>query len=254
MGASPALALNLAAFPFRKYRLLEFEEILKGAADAAAEAGCLVAGGHTIDDNEPKFGLCVIGFASTEALLRKYGARPGDRIVITKPIGTGIFATAIKNETADRELAVPVAASMATLNKAASLAAVAAGLRGATDITGYGLLGHLLEMCSASGAGAEVSFDRIPFFEGVRGLAERGTIPGGTRANLAHVSPSLDLSGEFAETDLLMAADAQTSGGLLLAVPEDKLGALEDSLESAGVFHADIGVFGGPPGRIALKK
>jgi selenide, water dikinase len=254
MGGSPKLALNLAAFPVRKYRLKELEDILNGSAEAAKEAGCLIAGGHTIDDNEPKFGLSVIGFAHPSAILKKDGARPGDRIIITKPIGTGIFATAIKNEKADMELAAPVIASMATLNRTASEAATAHGLKGATDITGYGLLGHLLEMCAASGTGAEIDFNKIPLFEGVKELAEKGMVPGGTKANLSYVTSSLTTSGNISETELLMAADAQTSGGLLLAVPEEKLNAVTEFLDSNNQFYREIGFFTDKKGSIKLRK
>jgi selenide, water dikinase len=254
MGGSPKLALNLAAFPVRKYRLLELEEILAGAAEAAAEAGCIIAGGHTIDDNEPKFGLTVIGFAHPKKLLTKSGAKPGNVIILTKPLGTGIFATAIKNEKADMELAAPVIASMSALNRTASEAAVAAGLKGATDITGYGLLGHLLEMCAASGTGAEIDFDNIPFFDGVKELAEKGFVPGGTRANLSFVSSSLKASENISETEMLMAADAQTSGGLLLAVPEEKLNAVRKFLDSNNQFYKEIGRFTDQKENISLIK
>mgnify|MGYP001766235312 CR=1 FL=1 len=254
MGGEPRLALNLAAFPVKKYRLLELEEILRGAAEAAREAGCLIAGGHTIDDNEPKFGQCVIGFAERNSILKKDGARPGDRIVITKPLGTGIITTAIKNEAAADGIARQAAESMATLNKKASSVAVSAGLKGATDITGYGLLGHLLEMCSASGTGAEVMFDSIPFFDGVRELAGKGLVPGGTRANLSFASACLDPEEGISETELLMAADAQTSGGLLLAVPTDRFDAVADAMERESQLYRAIGTFTDRRGRITLKR
>lgn len=254
MGGTPSLALNITAFPVRKYRLLELGEILRGAAGAAAEAGCLIAGGHTIDDNEPKSGLCVIGFAEMNSLLTKDGSRPGDRILVTKPIGTGIVATAIKNDAIAPSFAEEAVKSMATLNRAASSAAVSSGLKGATDITGYGLLGHLLEMCSASGTGAEIHFNSIPFFDGTRELAEKGIIPGGTRANLSFVSPNLDHEAGVSEAELLMAADAQTSGGLLLAVPPAKLADLGSALRSEGQFYREIGIFNDRAGRISIEK
>lgn len=254
MGGEPKIALNLAAFPVRKYRLLELQEILRGAADAAREAGCLIAGGHTIDDNEPKFGQCVIGFAEKGSLLKKEGARPGDRIIITKPVGTGIIATAIKNGAASPGIAGPVEGSMATLNRKASSIAVSAGLKGATDITGYGLLGHLLEMCSASSAGAEVMFGSIPFFDGIRELAGKGIVPGGTKANLSFVSPCLDAKDNLSETELLMAADAQTSGGLLLAVPADRMDAVSQAMDREGQFYREVGKFTDRKGRITLKR
>ncbi len=254
MGGTPSLALNVTAFPVRKYRLLELGEILKGAAAAATEAGCLIAGGHTIDDNEPKSGLCVIGFADRDALLTKDGSRPGDGIFLTKPIGTGIAATAIKNDIIAPSLAEEVVASMSSLNRAASSVAVSSGLKGATDITGYGLLGHLMEMCSASGTGAEISFDAIPFFPGTRELAEKGVVPGGTKANLSFVLPGLDMRGDLSEPELLMAADAQTSGGLLLAVPRDKIPGLESAMRSAGQFCREIGRFNDRSGKISLAR
>ena len=252
MGGRPTLALNIVLFPTRAHRLDEMLAILKGGADKAVEAGCLVVGGHSVDDPEPKYGMAVVGEAHPARLLWKGAARPGDGILLTKPLGTGILATAFKGDELSESDFAEAVQSMRTLNRASAECATAAGLKAATDVTGFGLVGHLLEMCTESGIGAQVRFSDLPFFEPVERLARAGEIPGGTRTNLASVMPSLDADPSLGEHHLLMAADAQTSGGLLLAVPQDRLALLRAEFERRGQRAWPLGSFVDGPPRIQL--
>jgi len=253
MGGSPTLALNLLNFPARREnRFEEMAAILGGGADKAREAGCLIVGGHTVDDPEPKYGLAVLGMAHPDHLLRKGGARPGDDLYLTKRLGTGILATAFKGGDIGEEAYGPAVASMATLNRSASEAARAAGVTGATDVTGFGLLGHLLEMCREADLSARLSFDSLPFFEGVEREAMEDNVPGGTRSNLAMVSPFLIPSDRLKPHQVLMAADAQTSGGLLLAVPPERREVFESECKSRGQACWRVGRFEEGPLRISL--
>lgn len=252
MGGRPTLALNLVCFPTRTHRLDEMVQILRGGADKAVEAGCLVVGGHTVDDAEPKYGLAVVGEAHPARLLKKGGARPGDLIYLTKPLGTGILSTAFKGGDLDDAGFAEAVASMASLNRAASEAAVEAGLEGATDVTGFGFLGHLLEMCREGGVGARVHLEALPFFAGVEAQALAGNVPGGTVANLAAVKDELVGAEAFPEHLLQMAADAQTSGGLLLAVPPGAAASLEAGLERRGVRRWCVGAFTSEGARLEL--
>ncbi len=254
MGGRPTLALNLVCFPTRTHRLDEMVQILKGGADKAVEAGCLIVGGHTVDDAEPKYGLAVVGEAHPARLLTKGGARPGDLIYLTKPLGTGILSTAFKGGDLDEAGFAEAVASMASLNRAASEAAVEAGLQGATDVTGFGLLGHLLEMCREGGVGARVHVEALPFFDGVEAQALAGNVPGGTAANLDAARPSISIAGTFPEHLLQMAADAQTSGGLLLAVPPGAASSLEAGLERRGVRRWCVGTFTSVAARLELVR
>lgn len=253
MGGKPALALNLAAFPMARYGTDALSAILAGGESKLAEAGCLLGGGHTIEDAVPKFGLAVIGFAKEEDLLRKDGGKPGDQLYLTKPLGTGILTTAFKDGALDEAGLAEAAASMKALNAAASAAALEAGVKAATDITGYGLLGHLFEICEASRVSAEVRFSGLPFFARVEEMALEEEIPGGTYANLDALRSNLDIPERFPEHRLLMAADAQTSGGLLLAVPQEGAGRLEEALARRGCRPWKIGALSQGPARIRLS-
>jgi selenide, water dikinase len=252
MGGKPSLALNLAAFPMARYGTGALQQILGGGEAKLSEAKCLLGGGHTIEDPVPKFGLAVVGFARESQLLRKGSANPGDHLYLTKPLGTGILTTAFKGGTIGEAGLSEAAASMTALNASASEAGVEAGLRAATDVTGYGLLGHLLEICEASGVSAEIRFGALPFFSGVEDLAREEEVPGGTYANLDAARPRLDAPEGFAEHRLLMAADAQTSGGLLLAAPPDRAPAFERSLAARGCRFWKIGSLSEGPPRIRL--
>lgn len=248
MGGTPALALNIAAFPVNRYGSEALHRILEGGESKLAEAGCSLGGGHTIDDPEPKYGLAVVGFAREVELLRKEAGRAGDLLYLTKPLGTGILTTALKGGTIAEEELEEAVASMAALNAAASQAAREVGLRAATDVTGYGLLGHLLEMCEASSVRAELRWADLPFFGGTERLALEDEIPGGTRANLAAARARLSAADSIPEHRLLMASDAQTSGGLLLAASPDRASLLERALSGRDCRFWRVGCLAeGPP-------
>jgi selenide,water dikinase len=213
MGGRPLLAVNLLAWPRDTLPFDLAREVLRGGLDVAREAACHVAGGHSIDDPEPKYGMAVSGVASAKALMRNDAAKPGDALTLTKPLGLGVLNNWHK---ATGETSPEAVATMVALNRDASVAALAAGIRAATDVTGFGLLGHLHKMARASGVTAVVDVAAVPLLAGAREAAAAGYIPGGSRRNLAWVAPSLDPGGYDATTQLLL-ADAQTSGGLLLA-------------------------------------
>lgn len=224
MGGVPRFELNLAAFPTKTLSLDILGAILAGGLDACSREGVLVVGGHTIDDPEPKFGLCVIGTVDPDKVWTKRGARAGDALVLTKAIGTGVLATGFKRSVfgeSDDAYATMVE-SMGTSNGRAAEVARSLDVHGATDVTGYGLLGHLLEMLGALDLDAELSADAVPLLPRARELAEQGTVPGGSTANLAFVAPRVDFAESVPEVLRKLLADAQTSGGLLLAMsPED---------------------------------
>ncbi|MCW2791227.1 MAG: segregation protein [Nocardioides sp.] len=212
MGGEPLLAVNLLAWPRDKIPFELAAEVLRGGADICLAAGTHLAGGHSIDDPEPKYGLAVTGFGRADQLLRNDAATPGTALTLTKPLGLGILNNRHKATGERFEQAV---AAMTTLNRDASRAAVAAGLRAATDVTGFGLLGHLYKMARASGVTAVVDAGAVPYLEGARESLRDGFVPGGSRRNLDWVRPHLDAS--VAEDELVLLADAQTSGGLLVA-------------------------------------
>lgn len=254
MGGKPALALNLMNFPLRTHRPDEMVAILAGGANKAVEAGCTVAGGHTIDDAEPKYGMAVVGFAHPGKLIRKGGAKPGDLLVLTKPLGTGVLATAFKNDALSADEYEPAVAWMTRLNRHAGEAALEAGLSGGTDVTGFGLLGHLLEMCQQASVSAFVYYGTLPFHPHAERLAKEGWVPGGTLANRDCVAPHTDLPQGLPEHNLLLAADAQTSGGLLLAVPPIKMPGFAAAMRGRGQEHWVIGEVSAGPARITLRE
>ena len=249
MGGTPLLALNIAAWPREILPLELLGEVLAGAAAVCREAGCLVAGGHTVDDPEPKFGMAVIGEVHPDRMLTNAAARAGDLLVLTKPIGTGVLTTAFKRDLCGAGYLVPAVESMRKLNAGAARAAVRVGIRAATDVTGFGLLGHLHNMLIASGIGAEIDVDALPLFDGVRDLVTRGAVAGGTRRNLEARSDTA-WGGDVSDTDRILCADAQTSGGLLIAVAEEDARALqrelalEGTLEQAIIGHCHAGTAG----------
>jgi selenide,water dikinase len=213
VGGEPLVALNLLGWPRAKLPTELAGEVLRGGLDAARAAGCLVAGGHSIDDPEPKYGMAVTGLADPDALLRIDAGVAGLPLSLTKPIGSGMLNARHK---ATGEVFEQAIAVMTMLNADASRAALAAGLRCATDVTGFGLLGHLFKLARASGVSAVLNHSAVPLIEGARDAARAGYVPGGTRRNLDWVMPHADF-GDVAEEDLLLLADAQTSGGLLIA-------------------------------------
>lgn len=234
MGATPLLALNIVGFPSGVLPLDYLVEILRGGAEVARLAGVTIAGGHTIDDREPKYGMAVTGTIRPGAQITNATGRPGDLLVLTKPLGTGVIATAIKRGVAEPAVIAAATASMTALNKDASIAARAHGAHAMTDVTGFGLLGHLLEMCRGSGVSAELWVERLPWLPGAAELAREDVVPGGTRRNLDYVDPHTDWEGGFAEWERLLVADAQTSGGLLIALPEAQVASLVSELEERG--------------------
>ncbi len=213
-GGTPVLAVNLLGWPRGVLPVELASEVLRGGLDVAREAGCPVVGGHSIDTPEPLYGMAVTGLAPADRLLRNDAARAGDALTLTKPLGVGVLNNRHK---ATGEVFDAAVASMTTLNAAASVAALAAGVRAATDVTGFGLLGHLHKMARASGVTAVVDVASVPYLEGVRAALAAGFVPGGSRRNLDWVRPSLVVGGSLDDDELVLLADAQTSGGLLLA-------------------------------------
>ena len=240
MGGKPLLALNIACFPEDLPRET-LGRILQGAADAAKEAGVVIGGGHTVKDAELKFGMAVTGTVDETSLLTNAAARPGDALVLTKPIGTGVVTTAAKAQDCDGETLAEAVRTMRRTNRAASEAAVAAGARAATDVTGFGLVGHLTGMMKASGASAKIRSSDVPLLPGARELLERGFAPGGTRANMDAANATTDWGADLGENDRLLLCDAQTSGGLLIAVPQERLADLKAELAARGADAAIIG-------------
>jgi len=222
MGGEPFLALNLLMIPADLAPDVG-AEILRGGIEKAREAGVVVAGGHSVQDREPKYGLVAIGMADPDRLLTKGGARPGDVLVLTKPLGTGVTATALKRGEAGEEDVSEAVAWMKRLNAVAGRMALENDARGVTDISGFGLLGHLDEMVKASGTAAELFAASIPVLRGARGYAAAGQVPGGTKDNRAFFGREVAFDEKVDETERILLFDAQTSGGLLLAVPPERL-------------------------------
>jgi len=233
MGATPFLALNVAAFP--PDLPAEFlGEILRGGAEKARQAGVVVAGGHTIQDKEPKYGLIVLGFVHPEKIMTKGGALPGDVLLLSKPLGFGTTTTAIKQAKAAPEDMDEVIDWMTRLNKDAAALAVEFGVRGATDITGFSLLGHAWEMASTSGVGLRFEWEKIPFISGAQRYAQEFIFPGGTADNRLFYRSHVNFNREIEEYQEMLLFDAQTSGGLLLAVPPGKVTGMLGRAEQIG--------------------
>ena len=255
MGATPLFGLNLVGWPRDQVPFEVLGEVLRGAAEVTERARCLVLGGHSIDAVEPTFGMAVIGEVHPDRMLTNGGACAGDVLILTKPLGTGILATALKRDALLEGGMADAVRSMTTLNDGAARAALRVGVSAATDVTGFGLLGHLGNMLEASKVAAEVYFDRLPILPHARSLAARGVVPGGTERNLAaleHVEWAPDLSA----TDRYLCVDAQTSGGLLLAVPYENEAALLAALvEEQTPVAVVIGrIKGGPAGHMRVIR
>lgn len=240
MGANPFLALNLLMIPPGLPSEVA-AAILRGGAEKVREAGAVLAGGHSVQDDEPKYGLVALGMADPDHLLTKGAAGVGDVLVLTKPLGTGVTTTALKHDRASAADVAEAVAWMKRLNLAASQAALENGVRSATDVTGFGLVGHLSEMLEASGVAAEVYVGSVPFLEGARRYAEQGEVPGGTKDNRRHFEPQVVFDEAVAETERILLFDAQTSGGLLLAVPENRLAGFLTQAVLEGLPHWAIG-------------
>jgi selenide,water dikinase len=245
MGGRPLVALNLVAWNTEELSTDLLGEVLAGGADVALAAGYVVGGGHTVDDPEPKFGLAVVGEADPDRLLTNAGLRPGDALVLTKPLGVGIATTAVKRGVAPAGLEAAAVELMTTRNAEGSAVALELGATGATDVTGFGLLGHLGRMALESQVDVTLLADAVPFLPGVRALAEDGVIPGGSRRNLDWVRPRLQVDG-VDELGVLLLADAQTSGGLVIgldpAAAPDAVARLVATGHTAAIIgHASAG-------------
>jgi len=233
MGGQPFLALNVAALP--DHLPIEISsEIMRGGAEKAREAGVVIAGGHTVKDKEPKFGLVVIGFVDPRKMISKGGLRVGDVLVLTKPLGGGVTTTALKQEKAEERHIAEAIEWMSRLNKTAGQLALEFDLRGGTDITGFGFLGHGLEMAEASGVRLSIENSKVPLLSGARGYAEKGTFPGGAFDNKGHVGENVRFDVGVDEPAQMLLFDPQTSGGLLLGVPREKLSAFETRARELG--------------------
>jgi selenide,water dikinase len=254
MGGTPLCALNLVGFPEPDLPPEILREILRGGIGKAKEAGCEVVGGHTIKSQEPIYGLAVVGEVHPDRVVSNAGARPGDKLVLTKPLGIGVVATASKQDR-DTEGAMPEAiAAMTHLNAGAGRAMTETGAHACTDVTGFGLLGHARNMLAASGVSARIRFQEVPVLEAARGYVRDGIAPGGTHANWRFLQDWVEYDSGLCKEDQLLLADAQTSGGLLIAIAPEKERALLEALEeNATLARAVVGeIVDGEPGRITV--
>jgi selenide, water dikinase len=241
MGGRPILGLNLVGWNTDELGTDILLEVLLGAGEAAKEGGWITVGGHTVDDPEPKFGMAMVGEVHPDRILTNAGLRPGDALVLTKAIGVGIIATAMKAGKAPAEVVDAAVASMTLLNREAAAAALAAGATGATDITGFGLLGHLRSMAEASGVDADLSAGEVPVLPGVPALVADGLVPGGSRRNLDWARERLEVGEGVDDSTVLVLADAQTSGGLLFGAEPARADEAVATLRASGHAAAVIG-------------
>jgi selenide,water dikinase len=249
MGAKPLLALNLVGFPSRELPLEILENIMKGGSDKAAEAGALVVGGHSIDDVEVKYGMCVVAIVHPDHVVANSGARPGDLIFLTKPLGTGIVTTGLKFEKASPHAIEEATRSMMRLNRDACEAMLQAHAEACTDVTGFGLLGHLFEVCQASGVAGRIRSRDVPLLPDTVELALEGCLSGGLERNLDYFGPHVSWAEGIEQTQRQILADPQTSGGLLIFIAKERAEALISGLEERHVMAACLGeVMEGPPG------
>ncbi len=255
MGGRPLCALNIVCFPVDRMDLGVLAQILKGGQEKVAEAGALLVGGHSIDDPVIKYGLAASGLVHPDRVITNAGARTGDALVLTKPLGTGVIATAVKGGLAAAPVVEAMVAVMTALNRPASEAMIELGITAATDVTGFGLLGHALEMARASGVRLIIEAGRVPLIEGVTELAGMGMIPAGTFKNRDYCSHVMGVAQGVDPLKLDLLADAQTSGGMLISVPDEKLAPLLESLGRHGALCAEVigRVEAGPPGTLAVE-
>lgn len=240
MGGQPVLALNIAAWP-EKVDIAILGEILIGAAEMVRTAGAVIAGGHTIRDEEPKFGLAVIGFAHPDQLLTKTASRPGDILYLTKPLGSGTITTAAKRQIVSDAAMAEAIGWMKKLNREAAEAGLLAKTRAATDITGFGLLGHASEIAVASGVSFELTLNRIPIMEHAYGYAADWVFPGGSISNFEAYNPLVAMDEGISKEDEMLLYDAQTSGGLLLSVPAENRAVFEEAMKASEASFWQIG-------------
>ena len=234
MGGTPICALNIVGFPADLPKDI-LSEIMRGGYTKAQEAGCLIAGGHTVDDQEPKYGLAVVGLVEPDLQVTNAGAKAGDVLVLTKPLGTGIITTAGKQGVVSPQVLEEGVRVMSTLNAAASRAMMRVGVNSATDVTGFGFAGHLRGIMKASGTTATIEFSQIPIIDGAWELLESGVAPGGTHRNLEGIGSHVAWDSKISHNQKLLLCDAQTSGGLLISVPEGRRDELLGELEVEGV-------------------
>ena len=253
MGGTPLLAMNIVGFPVTLDKDI-LGEVLKGGYSKAAEAECLIVGGHTVDDPEPKYGLSVVGTVEPGKQVTNAAAQPGDVLVLTKPLGTGIITTAGKQGICPPQVLQGAVATMSTLNRNSANAMVKVGVHAATDVTGFGLMGHLQSMVRGSQVGAEIQLGNVPVLPGAWELLQQGVAPGGTHRNLQSVAESAHWHPDLSEQEQLLLCDAQTSGGLLIAVAIEKQDELLAELKSNGVAEAVVvgRVTEGPAGIIQV--
>ncbi len=253
MGAQPLTALNLVAFSIDRLGAETLALILEGGAETAAQAGVPIVGGHSIDDPEPKYGMAVTGIVHPRAVVRNSTGSPGDTLFLTKPIGGGAVTTAAKRGLADDDVVRRCTQVMTTLNAAAAGAATAVGASAMTDVTGFGLLGHLHELAHASGVAARVEAHAVPVIDGARELLAAGALAGGSRRNREWLAPQVHFAEHVPEAERALLCDAMTSGGLLVATPPERARDMEQALAEAAPGSARIGKLQkGPPGRIAV--
>ncbi|MDO7905600.1 selenide, water dikinase SelD [Paenibacillus sp. JX-17] len=253
MGGKPLTVMNIVAFPIATLDKSILTEILRGAADKVKEAGATLVGGHSIDDKEPKFGLAVTGLVHPDKVRANASAQAGDKLILTKPIGVGILTTSIKRGMLNEEEIANVTRVMATLNKTAAETMEAYDVHAVTDVTGFGLMGHALEMAKGSGLGIEITERQVPVLPRARELADEGIIPGGTRNNYAHVEDSIDFPDTLDQVGRWILCDAVTSGGLLISVAAEQADQLLQDMHEAGVEASLIGeVTEQHPGRIRV--
>ena len=255
MGAAPLTALNLVAFPICTLGVSVLQEILRGGGDKVAEAGAVILGGHSIEDDEPKYGLAVTGVVHPDRIVANNGAKPGDWLVLTKPLGTGVLATALKAGLLDPEAERLLGETMASLNAGASRAMLRVGVNACTDITGFGLLGHLRELAFNSKVDLEVDATAVTYLPQARKLAGQGIIPAGAYSNRDFLAPYVEVLGMVGIADQDLLYDPQTSGGLLLAVDDSRKEDLLTALRQEGIGHPGaIGrVLGSGTGRILIR-
>lgn len=254
MGGKPLTVLNIVAFPISTLDKSILTEILRGAADKVSEAGATLVGGHSIDDKEPKFGLAVTGIVHPDKVRTNAGAKPGDKLILTKPIGVGIMTTSIKKDQLSKEEVERVTQVMATLNKTAAEIMEPYHVHACTDVTGFGLLGHALEMAKGSRTGITINYNKVPVLPRVRELAENGYVPGGTKNNFKHVEADITFPEVMEQVDRYILCDAVTSGGLLISVEASQADELLQALLQEGVEAGMIGeVTDNQAGRITVE-
>jgi selenide, water dikinase len=255
MGGCPITAMNVVCFPVKTLGIAPLRSILEGGLEILKEAGVALIGGHSVEDDEPKYGLAVTGLVDPNRIMKNSGLRPGDRLILTKPVGTGVIATAVKGGLASEVAVSGMVRSMCTLNRAASEVAVGMGVVACTDVTGFGLAGHVVEMARAGNCRIRIDSGKVPLLEGALDAASMGMVPAGTYGNRNHFMRwiTLDETIPAERSDLLF--DPQTSGGLVLGVPQDRVESVKEALRSAKVeWVAEIGevLATDPAGRLEI--